>query len=67
MFCRPPDEQKVTHHKVYFANICLDVPVTPQKATSGSMVVQGNKTLASEKLQRVRKWSITTYKVSLLE
>lgn len=39
-----------------------DVPVTPQKATSGSTVVQGNKNLASEKLQRVRKWSITTYK-----
>lgn len=31
------------------------------------MVVQGNKNLANEKLQRVRKWSITTYKVSLLE
>lgn len=39
-----------------------DVPVTPQKATSGSIVVQSNKNLASEKLQRVRKWSITTYK-----
>lgn len=41
--------------------------MTPQKATSGSIIVQGNKNLASEKLQRVRKWSITTYKVSLRE
>lgn len=37
-----------------------DLPVTP---TSGPIVVQGNnKNPASEKLQRVRKWSITTYK-----
>ncbi|XP_044040161.1 arfaptin-1-like [Siniperca chuatsi] len=37
--------------------------VTPQKPGSGPVVVQGNnKNPASEKLQRVRKWSITTYK-----
>lgn len=37
-------------------------PVTPQKK-NGPIVVQGsNKNAASEKLQRVRKWSITTYK-----
>ncbi|XP_040887641.1 arfaptin-1-like isoform X2 [Toxotes jaculatrix] len=40
---------------------CKDIPVTPQKL--GPVVVQGNgKNPASEKLQRVRKWSITTYK-----
>ncbi|XP_056225807.1 arfaptin-1-like [Seriola aureovittata] len=40
-----------------------DVPVTPQKRGGGPVVVQGNgKNTASEKLQRVRKWSITTYK-----
>lgn len=40
-----------------------DLPVTPQKPGSGTVVVQGNnKNPASEKLQRVRKWSITTYK-----
>lgn len=50
-----------------FFHVCSDdVPGTPQTAASGSMVVQGNKNLASEKLQRVRKWSITTYKVSLV-
>uniref|UniRef100_A0A8C9ZIS4 AH domain-containing protein n=1 Tax=Sander lucioperca TaxID=283035 RepID=A0A8C9ZIS4_SANLU len=38
-----------------------DLPVTPQKP--GPMVVQGNnKNPASEKLERVRKWSIATYK-----
>ncbi|XP_070710480.1 arfaptin-1-like [Pempheris klunzingeri] len=38
-----------------------DLQVTPQ--TPGPVVVQGNnKNPASEKLQRVRKWSITTYK-----
>lgn len=41
-----------------------DVPVTPQKL--GPVVVQGNnKNPASAKLQRVRKWSISTYKVRL--
>ncbi|KAM6960417.1 arfaptin-1-like [Tautogolabrus adspersus] len=36
---------------------------TPKKAGSEPVVVQGNnKNPASEKLQRVRKWSITTYK-----
>ncbi|XP_060887651.1 arfaptin-1-like [Labrus mixtus] len=36
---------------------------TPERAGSGSVVVQGNnKNPASEKLLRVRKWSITTYK-----
>lgn len=59
--------QLTESHSSQSTFICLDVPVTPQKAASGSMVVQGNKNLASEKLQRVRKWSITTYKVSLLE
>ncbi|XP_070785848.1 arfaptin-1-like [Enoplosus armatus] len=40
-----------------------DLPVTPQKPGIGPVVVQGNnKNPASEKLQRVRKWSITTYK-----
>lgn len=38
-------------------------PVMPQKVESGPVVVQGNnRTLASEKLERVRKWSITTFK-----
>ncbi|XP_041841210.1 arfaptin-1-like isoform X2 [Melanotaenia boesemani] len=37
-----------------------ELPVTPQ---SGPVVIQGNnKNPASEKLQRVRKWSITKYK-----
>lgn len=40
-----------------------DVPVTPQKPGSEPVVIQGNnKNPATEKLQRVRKWSITTYK-----
>ncbi|KAI3376039.1 hypothetical protein L3Q82_016572 [Scortum barcoo] len=40
-----------------------DFPVTPQKPGDGSVVVQGNKkNPASEQLQRVRKWSINTYK-----
>lgn len=40
-----------------------DLPVTPQKPDGGPVVVQGpNKNAASEKLQKVRKWSITTYK-----
>ncbi|KAG7233357.1 hypothetical protein INR49_007086 [Caranx melampygus] len=40
-----------------------DLQVTPQKPESGPVVIQGNgKNAASEKLQRVRKWSITTYK-----
>ncbi|XP_076023785.1 arfaptin-1-like [Genypterus blacodes] len=40
-----------------------DVAVTPQKTGRGTVVVQGNsKNIASEKLQRVRNWSITTYK-----
>lgn len=41
-----------------------DLPVTPQKS-NGPIVVQGsnkNKNVASDKLQRVRTWSITTYK-----
>lgn len=39
-----------------------DLPETPQKS-NGPIVVQSNsKNPASEKLQRVRKWSITTYK-----
>ncbi|XP_054457399.1 arfaptin-1-like [Anoplopoma fimbria] len=38
-----------------------DLPAMPQKP--GSIVVQGNtKNPASEKLERVRMWSITTYK-----
>ncbi|XP_068164574.1 arfaptin-1-like [Antennarius striatus] len=39
-----------------------DPMVTSQKPGSGPVVVQGNKNAATEKLQRVRKWSITTYK-----
>ena len=40
------------------------LPVTPQKPGSGPVVVQGsNKNAASENIERVRKWSITTYKV----
>ncbi|XP_018537441.1 arfaptin-1 [Lates calcarifer] len=40
-----------------------DLPVTPQKPGSGPVVVQANnKNPASEKLEKVRKWSITTYK-----
>ncbi|XP_078147995.1 arfaptin-1-like [Centroberyx gerrardi] len=39
-----------------------DPAVTPQKPGSGPVVIRGNKNLASEKLERVRKWSISTYK-----
>ncbi|XP_039996749.1 arfaptin-1-like [Xiphias gladius] len=40
-----------------------DLPVTPQKPRSGPMVVKSNsKNPASEKLQKVCKWSISTYK-----
>ncbi|GAA6231147.1 arfaptin-1-like isoform X2, partial [Lates japonicus] len=40
-----------------------DLPVTPQKPGSGPVVIQANnKNPASEKLEKVRKWSITTYK-----
>uniref|UniRef100_UPI0037E7CBB7 arfaptin-1-like n=1 Tax=Semicossyphus pulcher TaxID=241346 RepID=UPI0037E7CBB7 len=40
-----------------------DPPKTPQKPGSEPVVIQGNnKNPASEKLQKVRKWSITTYK-----
>ncbi|CAJ1085743.1 arfaptin-1-like isoform X1 [Xyrichtys novacula] len=40
-----------------------DTPVTPQKPGSEPVVIQGNsKNPASEKFERVRKWSITTYK-----
>ncbi|XP_044198073.1 arfaptin-1-like [Thunnus albacares] len=40
-----------------------EVPETPQKQESGPVIVPGNnKSPASEKLQRVRKWSINTYK-----
>ncbi|AWO97253.1 putative arfaptin-1-like [Scophthalmus maximus] len=38
-----------------------DLPVTSQTPGSGPVVVQGRNP-ASEKLQQVRKWSITTYK-----
>lgn len=40
-----------------------DLPVTPQKLGNGPVVVHGNNKTASEQLQRVRKWSINTYKV----
>ncbi|KAM9426221.1 arfaptin-1-like isoform 1-T2 [Pholidichthys leucotaenia] len=40
-----------------------DLPATSQKPISGTVVVQGNSnTPASEKLQRVRSWSISKYK-----
>ncbi|XP_072232068.1 arfaptin-1-like [Leuresthes tenuis] len=40
-----------------------ELPVTPQTPTGGPVVIQGsNKNPASEKLQRVRKWSISKYK-----
>lgn len=39
-----------------------DLPVTPQKSDGPIVVQASNKNTASEKLQRVRKWSITTYK-----
>ncbi|KAK7909971.1 hypothetical protein WMY93_014655 [Mugilogobius chulae] len=41
-----------------------ELPVTPQKnGAGGTIVIQAsNKNPASEKLERVRKWSITTYK-----
>lgn len=46
------------------AETSKDLPVTPPKSESGGpMIVPGsNKNPASEKLERVRKWSITTYK-----
>ncbi|KAF7647837.1 hypothetical protein LDENG_00165910 [Lucifuga dentata] len=41
-----------------------EVAVTLQKPGSGTLVVQGNnKNPAGEKLERVRKWSLTMYKV----
>ncbi|XP_074518471.1 arfaptin-1-like [Halichoeres trimaculatus] len=40
-----------------------DAPVTPQKPGGEPVVIHGNnKNPATEKLERVRKWSITTYK-----
>lgn len=41
-----------------------DIPTTPQKQERGGPLVihSNNKNPASEKLERVRKWSITTYK-----
>ncbi|XP_038588244.1 arfaptin-1-like [Micropterus salmoides] len=40
-----------------------DLPVSPQTPGRGPVVIQGNnKNPASEKLQRVRKWSISAYK-----
>ncbi|XP_069028182.1 arfaptin-1-like [Embiotoca jacksoni] len=39
-----------------------DHPATPRTPKTGPVVVQGNKNLAGEKLQSVRKWSITAYK-----
>lgn len=40
-----------------------DAPVTPQKPGSEPVIIQGNnKNPATEKLEKVRKWSITTYK-----
>ncbi|XP_043954786.1 arfaptin-1-like [Gambusia affinis] len=40
-----------------------EVTVTPQKPNGGPVVIEAsNKNLASEKLQRVRKWSISKYK-----
>ncbi|XP_029938857.1 arfaptin-1-like [Salarias fasciatus] len=36
--------------------------VTPHKPGSRSVVIQSNRSPASEKLEKVRKWSITTYK-----
>lgn len=39
-----------------------DLPVRSQKSNGPTVVQSNNKNPASEKLQRVRKWSITTYK-----
>ncbi|XP_038164213.1 arfaptin-1-like isoform X4 [Cyprinodon tularosa] len=40
-----------------------EVAVTPQKPNGGPVVIEaGNRNLASEKLERVRKWSISKYK-----
>lgn len=39
-----------------------DLPATPQKSNGPIVVQSNNRNPASEKLQRVRKWSITTYK-----
>ncbi|XP_014874849.1 arfaptin-1-like isoform X2 [Poecilia latipinna] len=40
-----------------------EVTVVPQKPNGGPVVIEaGNKNLASEKLERVRKWSISKYK-----
>ncbi|KAM9717598.1 arfaptin-1-like [Menidia menidia] len=42
-----------------------ELPATPQTPTDGAVVVQcGSKNPASEKLQRVRKWSLSKYKVT---
>lgn len=38
--------------------------MTPQKPRSGPHIVEGSaKNPASEKLERVRKWSVSKYKV----
>ncbi|KAM3590100.1 uncharacterized protein V6R79_003909 [Siganus canaliculatus] len=40
-----------------------ELPETPQRAEGSLVVIKGgNKNAASEKLQRVRKWSVTTFK-----
>uniref|UniRef100_A0A8C5GLC0 Arfaptin-1-like n=2 Tax=Gouania willdenowi TaxID=441366 RepID=A0A8C5GLC0_GOUWI len=39
-----------------------ELPVTPLKPLSGPVIIPGNKNQASEKLERIRKWSIITYK-----
>ncbi|CAN9509347.1 unnamed protein product [Ophioblennius macclurei] len=39
-----------------------ELPVAPPGPAKGSVVIQSNKTAVGEKLERVRKWSVTTYK-----
>lgn len=68
-------ENRVNHFLYIWINVVMvtlrwpltpapELPGTPQKPGSGPVVVQGsNKNAASEKMERVRKWSITTYKV----
>ncbi|KAJ0006079.1 hypothetical protein NQD34_013352 [Periophthalmus magnuspinnatus] len=47
-----------------FVLLFLDLPGAPPSSDSGGPIVlqSSNKNPASEKLERVRKWSITTYK-----
>uniref|UniRef100_A0A3Q3X053 AH domain-containing protein n=1 Tax=Mola mola TaxID=94237 RepID=A0A3Q3X053_MOLML len=55
----------VCHYLSSASGACFSLstlPAMPQKPENEPVVVQGNKNAASDKLQRVRKWSISKYK-----